>query len=114
MSEKDANEPGTAHRNWIIAYRRINEFIENHPGLRRAEEALAAWYAVARDAQWTNFAKVRETFNSADQVGKYVVFNVGGNKIRLVAEIRYANKPRIIYIKAILTHAEYDEYDFEA
>jgi mRNA interferase HigB len=46
-------------------------------------------------------------FPSADQIGKLTVFNIGGNKVRLVAAIHYNTKK--IYIRAVLTHAEYDE-----
>ena len=56
---------------------------------------------------FSNFAHLRETFPSADQVGKLTVFNIGGNKVRLIAAIHY-NRGKI-YIRAVLTHAEYDE-----
>jgi mRNA interferase HigB len=46
-------------------------------------------------------------FSSADQVGKLTVFNIGGNRVRLIAAIHYNR--RKIYIRAVLTHAEYDE-----
>ena len=71
------------------------------------------WYRTAEKAEWSNFAKVRETYGSADAVGDYVVFNISGNKIRLVAEIQYNLKPRLIYIRHVLTHAEYDDIDLE-
>jgi len=50
---------------------------------------------------------LRKTFGSADQVGNLTVFNIGGNKVRLIAAIHYNR--RIIYIRAVLTHREYDE-----
>jgi mRNA interferase HigB len=50
---------------------------------------------------------LREVFSSADKVGKLTVFNIGGNKARLITAIHYNRK--IIYIRAILTHQEYDE-----
>jgi mRNA interferase HigB len=50
---------------------------------------------------------LRETFPSADQVGKLTVFNIGGNKVRLIAAIHYNRKK--IYVRAVLTHSEYDE-----
>jgi mRNA interferase HigB len=46
-------------------------------------------------------------FSSADQVGKFTVFNIGGNKVRLIAAIHYNRKK--VYIRAVLTHEEYDE-----
>jgi mRNA interferase HigB len=51
--------------------------------------------------------ELRETFPGADQVGGLTVFNIGGNKVRLIAAIHYNRK--IIYIRAVLTHREYDE-----
>jgi mRNA interferase HigB len=56
---------------------------------------------------FSNLAELKAIFSSADQVGKLTVFNIGGNKVRLVAAIYY-NRNRI-YIRAVLTHAEYDE-----
>ena len=56
---------------------------------------------------FSNFAELRAVFPSADRVGKLTVFNIGGNKVRLIAAIHYNRKK--IYIRAVLTHAEYDE-----
>ena len=54
-----------------------------------------------------SIAEIREIFPSADKVGKLTIFNIGGNKIRLAAAIHYNRKK--IYIRAVLTHKEYDE-----
>lgn len=101
----------SGHRNHIIAYKRIAEFLETHPGYEKCRDPLNAWYDVATEARWTNFARVRETYSHASQVGRYVIFNIAGNKIRLVTEIRYNLKPRIIYLRHVLTHPEYDALD---
>ena len=101
------------YKNHIISVKRIREFLEAHPEHARSKNALMSWYKTARKADWTNFAAVRETFRNADKVGDHVVFNIGGNKIRLVARIRYNLKPRVIYILRVLTHAEYDEVDLK-
>ena len=101
----------THHKNHVISYRKINEFLESHPDHEKCRDALNSWYDNAVASQWTNFARVRETYGSADAVGRYVVFNIAGNKIRLVAEIRYHLKPRLIYLRHVLTHAEYDDID---
>ena len=55
---------------------------------------------------FSSFAEIRALFPAADQVGKVTVFNIGGNKARLVAAIHY-NRRRV-YIRAVLTHAEYE------
>jgi len=59
-----------------------------------------------KNNDFSNFAHLRETFPSADQVGRLTVFNIGGNKVRVIAAIHY-NRGKI-YIRAVLTHAEYD------
>jgi mRNA interferase HigB len=102
------------HKNRVISRKRIIEFLEAHPDLKSVEGPLDTWYRTALRAPWSNFAKVRESYGSADQGGEFVVFNIGGNKVRLVAEIRYSLKPRLIYVRHVLTHAEYDEIDLKA
>ena len=88
----------------IITRKRLNEFAENHPD---AKSALQHWYKQAKTNDFKSFAELRKTFGSADQVGNLTVFNIGGNKVRLVAAIHYYR--RTIYIRAVLTHKEYDE-----
>ena len=88
----------------IITRKRLNEFAEKHPD---AKSALQHWYKEAKSKDFKSFVELRKTFPSADQVGKLTVFNIGGNKARLIAAIHYNR--RIIYIRAVLTHREYDE-----
>jgi mRNA interferase HigB len=88
----------------VISRKRLNEFANEFPETR---SSLAHWYELAKHLNFTNFAQLRETFPSADQVGKLTVFNIGGNKVRLIAAIHYNR--RKIYIRAVLTHSEYDE-----
>jgi HigB_toxin, RelE-like toxic component of a toxin-antitoxin system len=63
----------------IISRKRLNEFAERHP---ETKSALAHWYQAAKRIDFLNFANLRGTFPSADQVGKLTVFNIGGNKVR--------------------------------
>jgi len=58
-------------------------------------------------ARWRNFSDLRATFGSADQVGKFIVFNIGGNKYRLIIQIYYTDA--VILIRHILSHEEYDQ-----
>ena len=69
--------------------------------------ALQHSYKQAKTNDFKSFAELRKTFGSADKVGNLTVFNIGGNKVRLIAAIHYNR--RIIYIRAVLTHQEYDE-----
>lgn len=88
----------------IITRKRLNDFAEEHP---ECESALRHWYHEAKLRHFANFVELRTIFPTADQVGKLTVFNIGGNKVRLVAAIHYNR--RKIYIRAILTHNEYDQ-----
>ena len=65
------------------------------------------WYHVAKRTRWQNLAEVRSDFSHADSVGEHTVFNINGNKYRLIAAIKY--KWQIIYIRAILTDSDYDK-----
>jgi mRNA interferase HigB len=65
------------------------------------------WYANMKKGTFSNFAELRAVFPTADRVGKLTVFNIGGNKVRLIAALHYNR--RKIYVRAVLTHAEYDE-----
>lgn len=71
---------------------------------------MTEWYTTASDAQWKDFAELKKTFNSADYVanGK-VVFDIGGNKYRLVGLIGY--RTQRIFVLFVGTYAEYDRID---
>ena len=88
----------------IITRKRLNEFAERHPDTK---STLQHWYRLVKKNEFKSFAELRKTFGSADQVGNLTVFNIGGNKVRLIAAIHYNR--RTIYIRAVLTHLEYDE-----
>ncbi|MBO0699586.1 MAG: type II toxin-antitoxin system HigB family toxin [Zavarzinella sp.] len=88
----------------VISKRKLRDFWERHP---RAQSALEAWYQVAKHAEWETFADVRQTFNAADQVGRFTVFDIGGNKYRLIAVIHF-NRGKL-FVRDVLTHAEYDD-----
>ena len=88
----------------VITRKRLNEYAAKHP---EASASLAHWYQLVSKKNYANFAELRSDFPAADQVGKLTVFNVGGNKVRLIAAIHY-NRQRV-YIRAVLTHKEYDK-----
>jgi mRNA interferase HigB len=87
----------------VITRKRLNEFAQKHP---ETSSSLARWYAIIRKSSFANFARLRQIFPQADQVGKFTVFNIGGNKVRLIAALHY-NRNKI-YIRHVLTHEEYD------
>lgn len=69
--------------------------------------ALDGWYRVTRDNNFYNFADLKKVFNSVDKVGELYVFDIGGNKLRLIASIHFNRQN--IYIRYILTHKDYDK-----
>jgi mRNA interferase HigB len=88
----------------IISHRAIREFTANH---KAAAQPLDDWYRIAKRAAWSNLAEVRMIYPHADLVGSCVVFNVGGNKWRLISKIAFNR--HVLYIRFILTHKDYDE-----
>lgn len=88
----------------IITRKRLLEF-----GIRYLDsvESLDRWYRIVRRCNFNSFAELRRTFPQADQVGKFTVFNIGGNKYRLITYIVFSR--RRIYIRHVLTHSEYDK-----
>ena len=87
----------------VITRKRLNEFADEYPETRTA---LAHWYSSVKRVTFSSFPELKLMFPTADQAGKLTVFNVGGNKVRVIAAIHY-NRKRI-YIRAVLTHEEYD------
>jgi mRNA interferase HigB len=87
----------------VISRKKLKEAATLHGGL---EGPLEAWFRIAKKALWRNLAEVRKTFSSADAVRKWTVFNIKGNQYRLITEINYVFGR--IYIRHVLTHAEYD------
>jgi mRNA interferase HigB len=80
------------------------------PRYRAAEQPLLTWIVVTRAAKWLKPTDVKLTFNSADILkGSRVVFDIGGNKFRLVAVINYP--VGVVFIRFIGTHKEYDKID---
>ncbi|HKY29356.1 MAG TPA: type II toxin-antitoxin system HigB family toxin [Pyrinomonadaceae bacterium] len=88
----------------VITRKRLNDFAAYQPESR---VSLNRWYQLIKRANARSLSELKQTFPSADQVGKYTVFNLGGNKYRLIAAIHY-NRQKV-YIRAILTHREYDD-----
>ena len=87
----------------IISRKKLLEFLDLYPD---AKEALAYWYRLAKAGHFYSFAELKDTFGSVDYVKKLTVFDLGGNKFRLIAAVHY-NRQKI-YVRAVLTHKEYD------
>ena len=88
----------------IISRKALRDFWEKHPD---SQVPLTRWFRVVKTGQFGSFPELRAVFPSADKVGKWVVFNIGGNKYRLITSVHF-NRGKL-YVREVLTHREYDE-----
>jgi mRNA interferase HigB len=92
----------------LISNKALRDFSATHPA---AEAPLLNFRVLVEKGRFTSFADLKTTFGSVDKVGERFVFNIGGNKFRLVAAIAFA--PQLLWVKAVLTHTEYDKGDWK-
>lgn len=92
----------------VISLDKLVEFSKIHPD---AESSLDSWRQVAEEAEWRHIIDVRQVYPHADFVEGHTVFNIGGNKYRLITKITYSL--RTIAIKDVLTHSEYDKDEWK-
>ncbi len=89
----------------VISQKIINEFANKYP---LSAYPLNRWYKETINADWKDHNDIKQVFNTTDAIGNdRYVFNIGGNKYRLVALIHFTK--RTLYIRFIGTHAQYDE-----
>lgn len=93
----------------VISLRPLRVFWEQHSD---AEQPLRRWYKTATHANWANLQEARQDYPHADGVrteggDTLTVFNIGGNKYRLMVRIRYDYQ--LVNVRAVLTHEEYDQ-----
>ena len=91
----------------VISKARLKQFWET-PDQQGAEGPLRAWYTHvnSKSVSWQSWGDVKASFASASIVGDCIVFNIGGNKYRLITRIRYAT--RKVFVLKVMTHSEYD------
>lgn len=91
----------------IVALGTLRDFWLEHPD---AEVPLRSWFAMASQAQWSSPVDVRNDYRTASFVaGNRIVFNIGGNRYRLVVAVHYNR--RALFIRFVGNHAEYDRID---
>ena len=92
----------------VIGLPNLVSFWRSHP---KARKPLEKWVQVVKEAKWNNWSQLKSTFRTADFVSvgtkKFVIFNVGGNKYRIVAIVNF--KGQIVIVEASLTHKQYDK-----
>ena len=88
----------------LISNKALREFAARHPD---AAQPLQDFMHLVKHDTFASFAQLKATFASVDKVGGRYVFNIGGNKYRLVAAIAF--QAGLMWVKAVLTHSEYDK-----
>ena len=88
----------------LISIRKLRNDAAIYPDI---SQAIEAWYGVVKKAQWKKLEDVRTIYRDAEAVGNFTVFNIKGNKYRLIVGIDYIGGT--IYYKYLLTHADYDK-----
>lgn len=92
---------------WVISKSRLREFWESPQG-RGAQSQLEAWHHTVEHASWATFADIKQTYGaSVDQVGDCLVFDIAGNKFRLIARVRY--KSFKVFVLKVMTPQGYNK-----
>ena len=92
----------------IISKKALIDFWEKH---KDSEDPLKTWFKIIKATRYAGYSDLRATFGSIDKVGDKIVFNIGGNKYRLIAVIHF-NDGRV-YVRRVMTHREYDKEEWE-
>lgn len=92
----------------VISNRRLVEFAAKHPD---AGTPLQAWHTTMEAHVFKGFSALRQQFGSVDKVDHLYVFDIAGDKYRLIAFLHAAHQ--LAYIKHVLTHSEYDKGDWK-
>jgi mRNA interferase HigB len=93
----------------VFSHKPVVQYSTKHP---EAAASLDTWYRVTRRANWKGFEDIRSVFPSVDRVEDRFVFNIAHNRYRLIAEISF--KYQSVFVRAILSHAEYDRGGWES
>ncbi len=92
----------------VITRRRLKDFWVKHPD---SAVPLETWYRVMKKERFLDFVHLKQIFGSADYVNGLTVFDIGGNKYRLIVSIHY--NAGQVYIRNVLTHTEYDRKNWK-
>jgi mRNA interferase HigB len=89
----------------VISNKALSDFSTIHP---TADEPMQAWRKIVESRSFSNFADIKAAFNATDKVGIFFVFDIGGNKFRIVAAIHFDQQK--LFIRHVFTHKEYDKW----
>jgi mRNA interferase HigB len=88
----------------LISIRNLRRDVARYPD---AQAPIEDWYNIVKRVDWANLEEIREVYREAEAVSNFTVFNIKGNKYRLIVDIDYVSGT--IYYKYFLTHADYDK-----
>lgn len=88
----------------MISRKALQQFWKQYPD---SKGPLIRWFKIVEKAEFSTFNELRQTFPSADKVDELIVFNIRGNKYRLITSIHF-NRSKV-YIRHVLIHSEYDK-----
>lgn len=89
----------------VISKQALRDFWAIH---KASQEPLEAWYKIVKSTVFADFITLKQTFPSADQAAPYTIFDIGGNKWRILAAVHFNSGK--LYIRHVFTHAEYDAW----
>ena len=89
----------------VISNKALSDFSTIHPA---ADEPMQAWRKMLESRSFSNFAEIKSAFNATDKVGHFYVFDIGGNKFRIVTAIHFDQQK--LFIRHVFTHKEYDKW----
>lgn len=89
----------------VISDTPLREFVAANPD---AHDAVWAWRTIVRNSTFATFADLKASFNSVDKVSDYCIFNLGGNKYRLIAAVHFNRQ--MLFVQHVMTHKEYDKW----
>jgi len=89
----------------VISNKTLLTFAKLHP---QSRVPLQAWRKLIESSNYENFSQLRATFASVDKVGTFYVFDISGNKFRVIAAIHFNRK--MLFVRHVFTHAEYDRW----
>ena len=92
----------------VISKTAITRFAQLNPD---SKKPLLIWYKLIRQHEFSSFAELKNIFSAADVVDNFTVFDVGGNKYRIIARVIY--KLKTVFIRNVFTHDEYDSWKAE-
>lgn len=89
----------------VISNKALIDFADDHPD---AHGPLQAWRRTVEKNEFPHFASLKSAFNNVDRVGTYFVFDISGNKFRIIAAIHF--NTQCLYVRHVFTHAGYDHW----